>query len=92
MFFEAFGISIHALREEGDMRYLRPCLLWSISIHALREEGDVRDYVRARARQYISIHALREEGDRNYMSCTRPLVNFYPRPPRGGRRQLSKVP
>ena len=33
----------------------------------------------------ISIHALREEGDRNYMSCTRPLVNFYPRPPRGGR-------
>ena len=35
--------------------------------------------------RYISIHALREEGDRNYMSCTRPLVNFYPRPPRGGR-------
>ena len=33
-----------------------------ISIHALREEGD-RDYVRARACQYISIHALREEGD-----------------------------
>ena len=34
----------------------------------------------------ISIHALREEGD----SCGRVtrwmLLNFYPRPPRGGRR------
>ena len=35
------GISIHALREEGDCR-CRRCggLLTSISIHALREEGD----------------------------------------------------
>ncbi len=34
------GISIHALREEGDywLRYL--ALMSSISIHALREEGD----------------------------------------------------
>ena len=35
------GISIHALREEGDNS---PCVAWeqgrSISIHALREEGD----------------------------------------------------
>ena len=34
-------ISIHALREEGDMTALRGCFLRvSISIHALREEGD----------------------------------------------------
>ena len=34
-------ISIHALREEGDLR--RPALLplFPISIHALREEGDL---------------------------------------------------
>ena len=55
-------ISIHALREEGDllkMTFLSPL---QISIHALREEGDLRN----RQKQHfcaISIHALREEGD-----------------------------
>ena len=34
------GISIHALREEGDLRYPRPPAHQGISIHALREEGD----------------------------------------------------
>ena len=58
------GISIHALREEGD----GPIRVGNlsdieISIHALREEGDlpdgnVTDYLLS-----ISIHALREEGD-----------------------------
>ena len=56
-------ISIHALREEGDMFHgTSPCSD-SISIHALREEGDPR---RCRSGSYgiqISIHALREEGD-----------------------------
>ena len=58
-----------------------------ISIHALREEGDAvhgpENLVDA-----ISIHALREEGDwagRAHPSCK---GYFYPRPPRGGRRQL----
>ena len=39
----------------------------------------------------ISIHALREEGDQARM---RPLScgeNFYPRPPRGGRRMSSPL-
>ncbi len=37
-------ISIHALREEGDLykRRLRDVLV-SISIHALREEGDSKN-------------------------------------------------
>ena len=35
-------ISIHALREEGDLLRLFPKLQQSISIHALREEGDQR--------------------------------------------------
>ena len=33
----------------------------------------------------ISIHALREEGDLQYSGTHRPSLNFYPRPPRGGR-------
>ena len=35
------GISIHALREEGDQRCRRLSAAWRISIHALREEGDL---------------------------------------------------
>ena len=35
---------------------------------------------------FISIHALREEGDETGFSGTEILRNFYPRPPRGGRR------
>ena len=34
----------------------------------------------------ISIHALREEGDRTSVAPTRGVYDFYPRPPRGGRR------
>ena len=33
----------------------------------------------------ISIHALREEGDDTAAASSRPLSDFYPRPPRGGR-------
>ena len=35
------GISIHALREEGDRRRPRQRPVGRISIHALREEGDL---------------------------------------------------
>ena len=37
----AHGISIHALREEGDLLPIPFCSSQTISIHALREEGDV---------------------------------------------------
>ena len=33
-------ISIHALREEGDIAEELPLQFFPISIHALREEGD----------------------------------------------------
>ena len=56
------GISIHALREEGDFVYLVVCAAVAISIHALREEGDARGVSHER-KSMISIHALREEGD-----------------------------
>ena len=56
----------------------------AISIHALREEGDgcARGLPRAHC---ISIHALREEGDHQSGDWRFPLVDFNPRPPRGGR-------
>ena len=34
-------ISIHALREEGDVRFNKRLRKKQISIHALREEGDI---------------------------------------------------
>ena len=56
-------ISIHALREEGDLYLLTvPPTSIKISIHALREEGDLLRSPDVAA-LLISIHALREEGD-----------------------------
>ena len=56
-----------------------------ISIHALREEGDPARPAESHD-QRISIHALREEGDLLRPQPLRLRRNFYPRPPRGGRR------
>mgnify|MGYP007083639824 CR=1 FL=1 len=104
-------ISIHALREEGDLAILlkpmqmvyfyprpprggRPAagmpdlLDRVISIHALREEGDGIWCYAPRVPTWISIHALREEGDRLNRVLLAFISDFYPRPPRGGRRLL----
>ena len=57
-------ISIHALREEGDVIDTeRKKVKALISIHALREEGDVNLLCKIFVVLLISIHALREEGD-----------------------------
>ena len=56
-----------------------------ISIHALREEGDEPRLLHHPLRQVISIHALREEGDLWTDNSFLMLLDFYPRPPRGGR-------
>ncbi len=58
-----------------------------ISIHALREEGDGAQGV-VGIGFGISIHALREEGDPSGFSSRRGKCDFYPRPPRGGRRRV----
>ena len=55
-----------------------------ISIHALREEGD-RATTSPRSNHGISIHALREEGDLLFPARGEKRMDFYPRPPRGGR-------
>ena len=58
-----------------------------ISIHALREEGDQRTRSIQTVRKEISIHALREEGDLyTVLDILRHKLDFYPRPPRGGRQ------
>ena len=83
-------ISIHALRVEGDFKTERFPVRQRISIHALRVEGDKREAA-AKPTPTISIHALRVEGD--WLSQTRAccLINFYPRPPGGGRRPFFVV-
>ena len=83
---EVDNISIHALREEGDLPWVRMRWLTKISIHALREEGD-RVHIHQPEEKSISIHALREEGDFHWCAGGVHGIHFYPRPPRGGRRQ-----
>ena len=78
------GISIHALREEGDYQQGLERFWSRISIHALREEGDI-GFLALRRQLLISIHALREEGDFLLRRLFFLLRYFYPRPPRGGR-------
>ena len=84
---ELYEISIHALREEGDRllygggRCNRP-----ISIHALREEGDSQLIAHALiAKQFLSTPSARRATAQGKTPSGR-IVNFYPRPPRGGRQ------
>ena len=49
---------------------------------ARRATSAARRRVRPKA---ISIHALREEGDTSWTTTRSLCINFYPRPPRGGR-------
>ena len=58
-----------------------------ISIHALRVEGDGQWDANVEQLQRISIHALRVEGDIHTGRAKAPgHINFYPRPPGGGRQ------
>ena len=83
-----YEISTHALREEGDRRRrIRGEKAFKISTHALREEGDSPASAEKGAIM-ISTHALREEGDTTTIPAAPASTYFYPRPPRGGRRQL----
>ena len=109
MFTKSF-ISIHALREEGDLEMVPDDTAGNIiSIHALREEGD-RDLYRFIAdfgvflstpsarrathgpvsfspinRLFLSTPSARRATNA-VLSPLLILVDFYPRPPRGGRR------
>ena len=79
------SISIHALREEGDLsgRFCPACCC--ISIHALREEGDIMAiWIWFGCPIFLSTPSARRATLWGlWMSST--TVYFYPRPPRGGR-------
>ena len=64
------------------------CPLWlRISIHALREEGDLaRSPPFASVTEFLSTPSARRATHRR-MTITTSYENFYPRPPRGGRRR-----
>ena len=57
-----------------------------ISIHALREEGDRMLWpTELKQHKFLSTPSARRATQRN-TSPKGPAFNFYPRPPRGGRR------
>ena len=86
----AHRISIHALREEGDLVGSYHCETHDISIHALREEGDLQTQTAARlGDKFLSTPSARR-ATRCTRSCANPIANFYPRPPRGGRRRITE--
>ena len=83
------GISIHALREEGDGLTMQEYYSKEISIHALREEGDTFTYDDDNIPYNFYPRPPRGGRQTSKWSQTKS-VNFYPRPPRGGRP--SKLP
>ena len=58
-----------------------------ISIHALREEGDLRSSIRATSRPLFLSTPSARRATPSGSPTTRTPTNFYPRPPRGGRRR-----
>ena len=84
------GISIHALRKEGDGSGGRVFSIIPVflSTPSARRATNIGDFLRKFCG--ISIHALREEGDIVVFAFCIVDANFYPRPPRGGRQQKQR--
>ena len=76
------GISIHALREEGDPpRSILRESSFRISIHALREEGDlISAGIDAYTAIFLSTPSVRR-ATQGFKAGNVELRNFYPRPP-----------
>ena len=83
---DAVIISIHALREEGDHPrvFHRTAASKFLSTPSARRATKFDE--KTGLFENISIHALREEGDQRRGGKKSSVANFYPRPPRGGRR------
>ena len=61
-------------------------IIFSISIHALREEGDEIYHTRLKLKaEFLSTPSARR-ATASLHTCQRGWWDFYPRPPRGGRR------
>ena len=80
------GISIHALREEGDgrLRYFGH-QAEIISIHALREEGDDKHALVVKLLKIFLSTPSARRATAASRSLSSTSIHFYPRPPRGGR-------
>ncbi len=79
------SISIHALREEGDVVFPQTIISRvMISIHALREEGDPTELQTHKNKRFLSTPSARR-ATRIDVADGLAHLHFYPRPPRGGR-------
>ena len=80
------GVSIHALREEGDgrLRYFGH-QAEIISIHALREEGDDKHALVVKLLKIFLSTPSARRATAASRSLSSTSIHFYPRPPRGGR-------
>ena len=83
-------ISIHALREEGDVWSTNITVKKDISIHALREEGDIERRIRTTTNSLFLSTPSARRATRWAVIEMVASYDFYPRPPRGGRLQTSK--
>ena len=81
-------ISIHALREEGDAAATGTTILKKIFLSTPSARRATRWALLRPKASKISIHALREEGDHPRSFPALVYGDFYPRPPRGGRRAI----
>ena len=79
------NISIHALREEGDLTDVLSMTVSIIFLSTPSARRATKELYLTGTSTDISIHALREEGDRPQLAMPLPFLDFYPRPPRGGR-------
>ena len=85
---QKYFISIHALREEGDVFFVRVFDIANYFNPRPPRGGRRRPICALFGALVISIHALREEGDNAQQTHHKHNVNFNPRPPRGGRPNL----
>ena len=78
---DALCISIHALREEGDVKMAKDAGWWDkfLSTPSVRRATGL--VLRLHRQAVISIHALREEGDVSCCWFPKTANYFYPRPP-----------
>ena len=80
-------ISIHALREEGDLEGHAVGAVRRAFLSTPSARRATSTQCKSCLDKVISIHALREEGDPVAVRADHIKDYFYPRPPRGGRHR-----
>ena len=76
--FQCHIISIHALREEGDLISTALCLPRLISIHALREEGDQRAVIAGEIHHiFLSTPSARRATLGVFQSCASICISIH---------------